>query len=276
MRILKVWGVEEHRGGILLPDLDEVRMTLWSFFEEKGNQNPPARVEVDKTMRLLESPSFKTMEHSIGTDKTVLKIVMIDGKKKRYFLRIKNSGHFDIEKERELARKMVMPFPIVDFSVKVETDLENGKFVFDFKNILEHLRHALPNLNMVSGQLATEAMLAYNHFSGKTIPFGIYRDGDIQVSLIFGEEMATRRFLDDCPFSEKEPCEKEPKDNWKLDYAKSIITGQFTPAAEETSPSFRVIVGMIKDKSCEDVLPLVYGEVLAKSIARDIAEAMKM
>lgn len=274
MRILKVWGVEEHRGGILLPDLDEVRMALWSFFERK--QLPSTRAEVDRNMRLIASQGFGSMDILNPVGGPVLRIKKIDNKKGLYFVRIRNHHFFDVGKEIELAKKIAKSLSIISYSVKVETDLENGKFVFDFKNILEHLRHALPNLNMVSGQLTTEAMLAYNHFSGKTIPFGIYRDGDIQVSLIFGEEMATRRFLDDCPFSEKEPCEKEPKDNWKLDYAKSIITGQFTPAAEETSPSFRVIVGMIKDKSCEDVLPLVYGEVLAKSIARDIAEAMKM
>ncbi|NCC65653.1 MAG: hypothetical protein EOM15_13465 [Spirochaetia bacterium] len=186
----------------------------------------------------------------------VLRIKKIDNKKGLYFVRIRNHHFFDVDKEIELAKKMAKSLSIISYSVKVETDLENGKFVFDFKNILEHLRHALPNLNMVSGQLATEAMLAYNHFSGKTIPFGIYRDGDIQVSLIFGEEMATRRFLDDCPFSEKEPCEKEPKDNWKLDYAKSIITGQFTPAAEESAYPTRTLRRLIAMWESRVYLPI--------------------
>lgn len=103
MRILEVWGVEEQRGGILLPDLDEVRMALWSFFERK--QLPSIRAEVDRNMRLIANQGFGSMDIFNPVGDPVLRIKKIDGKEGLYFVRIRNHHFFDVDKEIELAKK---------------------------------------------------------------------------------------------------------------------------------------------------------------------------
>jgi len=252
MKIVRVEEVEQ-RGGILLVDLGELRKVLWSFFERK--ELPSTRTEVDRNIRLITGQSFRVLEHFDKVTNTRLRIEIIGGEKKLYFLRIKNYDHFNIEAEKELAQKISKPLSIISFLVRVETELEDGVFIFDFREILNRLKIALPDLDITADRLSTEVMISYDPYSGRAKPFRFYQSGDIQVSLTFGQEIMRR----------------ECKDTWRLDSERPVIRGIFIPTTDETSPSFQIIIEKVSD----GVLPLVSKEDMARELANKIVMAMQ-